>query len=153
VPALRERLSDIPALVKNFLIQFSKESGLNPKVLSEKAIEALKNYDWPGNIRELRNFVERIFVMVPSDFIDVTDLTLAGFIAKDKGLLEVRRNNELDFDLYKFSKLREARAEFEREFILKKLDENEGNVSKTAEIIGVERSHLHRKIKSYGIEN
>ncbi len=160
VPALRERGSDISILAKCFLQQFAKESGAPEKTFSAAALEALKTHDWPGNVRELRNLIERIFILTPSDYIDIEDLKQTGFSVHDKiaelGMSsdgDLSRNDELEMSLYKISKLRDARAEFEKDFILKKLEEFEGNVSKTAEAIGVERSHLHRKIKSYGIEN
>ncbi len=151
VPTLRERITDIPLLAKSFLMMFARESGGKFKVFSDDAFEVLKKHDWPGNIRELRNFIERIFILTPLDFIDVNDLKQAGLELNPLG--DLVSSESMEETLFKFNKLREARAEFEKDFILKKLEENEGNVSKTAEVIGVERSHLHRKIKSYGIDN
>ncbi|MBK9293073.1 MAG: sigma-54-dependent Fis family transcriptional regulator [Oligoflexia bacterium] len=144
VPSLRERKTDIPLLCEKFLQSFAKESGVKPKALSKEALAQLQKYEWPGNVRELRNFIERLFILTPSDYIEVQDLVLAGF--------NVKESTSID-GVEKLSKLREARAMFEREFILKKLEENDGNVSKTAELIGLERSHLHRKMKVYGIES
>lgn len=158
VPALRERSSDIPQLAKNFLSGFSRESGTKPKSFTPEVLQLLTTREWPGNVRELRNFVERLFILTPGELIDVADLKQVGY-----EFSQAFR----DFDADKTSPgiaypgsseingmrtLRQARAEFEKEFILRKLEENQGNVSKTAEVIGVERSHLHRKIKSYGIE-
>lgn len=164
VPALRERKSDIPMLAQNFLQNFSKESGAQPKMFSPEAIDLLKTYEWPGNVRELRNFVERVFILTPSNLIDTLDLQQAGFVSQSKlsktasgagssATSPQDIQSVLDAEHFKFEKLRDARAEFEKDFILKKLEENEGNVSKTAEVIGLERSHLHRKMKTYGIDN
>jgi two-component system nitrogen regulation response regulator NtrX len=141
VPSLRERRQDIPALIQHFSEQFSKESGYREKSIESNALELMVNYNWPGNVRELRNFVERLYILTPADVVEVHDLKFAGLPA-DVGTHE----NLFDMDF------REARALFERDFILKKINENNGNISKTAESIGLERSYLHRKIKNYGIE-
>ncbi len=112
-------------------------------MFSPEALEILTTYTWPGNVRELRNFIERIYILTPSDLVNVHDIKFAGLnqideIVEDPGMA--------------VSNFKLARAQFEKEYILKKLAENGGNVSKTAEVIGLERSHLHRKIKSYGID-
>lgn len=104
-------------------------------------MEGLKSYSWPGNVRELRNFVERLYILTPGDFIEDHDLRFAGL---------TESTDPATGDL--LPTFREARAQFERDFLLKKIGENNGNISKTAEAIGLERSYLHRKIKSYGIE-
>lgn len=141
IPTLRERKEDIQVLISHFGRQYAKDGACREKVFSEQALEALKGHSWPGNVRELKNFIERIYILTPGDFVDVHDLRFAGLNEKVE---------DLDFgDLATF---REARAQFEREFLLKKISENNGNISKTAEVIGLERSYLHRKIKSYGIE-
>lgn len=143
VPALRERVEDIPVLVSYFSDNVSRESGYPKKAISEKAIEKMNSYQWPGNVRELKNFIERVYILTPGDFVDVHDLRFAGLIDKeDEGAVEMQ-------DLSTF---REARAQFEKEYLLRKISENSGNISKTAEVIGLERSYLHRKIKAYGIE-
>ncbi len=144
IPALRERTSDIPHLAQKFLESFARESGSRKKTFSLAALNKLSTREWPGNVRELRNFVERVFILTPGDFIDVGDFKQVGL-----NFTEAIENFENDKQI---NTLREARAEFEKDFILKKLEENQGNISKTAEVIGLERSHLHRKIKSYGIE-
>jgi two-component system nitrogen regulation response regulator NtrX len=141
VPALRERADDIPSLLNHFSEQFAREGGYRYKVFSEQAIERLKIHTWPGNVRELRNFIERIYILTPGEFVDVHDLKFAGLPS-----LEIE--NEAD----EISNFREARARFEKEYLLKKIAENKGNISKTAEAIGLERSYLHRKIKGYGID-
>jgi len=148
VPSLRERRSDIPLLIKHFTELFAKEMGGRPKHFTPEALKYLTARDWPGNIRELRNFVERVFILTPGDIIEVGDLQMAGIGPADNAVL----NSGFFSDQISSDSLREARAEFEKAFILRKLKENDNNISKTAEVIGVERSHLHRKIKSYGIE-
>lgn len=142
IPSLRERTEDLPVLVSSFSDQFSRESGMPKKVFSEQAISALQSYQWPGNVRELRNFIERVYILTPGEYVDVHDLRFAGLVvgAETTTMLE---------DLGTF---REARAQFEKEYLEKKIQENNGNISKTAEMIGLERSYLHRKIKAYGIE-
>lgn len=139
VPALRERKDDIEILVKHFGEQFAREGGFRTKNLSKEALELLKTHNWPGNVRELKNFIERIYILTPGDFVDVHDLKFAGLTERSSG----------EGELMTF---REARAQFERDFLIKKIFENQGNISKTAEVIGLERSYLHRKIKTYGIE-
>lgn len=147
VPALRERAADIPMLVQHFIDLFYRKEGREPKHFVPEAIEVLKRYHWPGNVRELKNIIERILIMTSGRSItcdDIPDLygghgeplftcpTIEGALAH--------------------STLREAREEFEREFLIQKLEENDWNISRTAEIIELERSNLHRKIKSYGID-
>ena len=138
VPPLRQRKEDIPLLVDYFGDQFIRSGGYRRKTFSESAIELMKNHAWPGNVRELRNFVERVYILTPGEFVDVHDLKFAG-------LNESSDPNEV-------MTFREARARFEKEFLVQKINENNGNISKTAEVIGLERSYLHRKIKAYGIE-
>jgi two-component system nitrogen regulation response regulator NtrX len=137
VPSLRERKDDIPLLVDYFLKSFARLYGQKPKKVSKTTLRALMEYDWPGNVRELKNTIERFVIMHASDVIDVKDVQpVKGFKA----------------DYSSFKTLRDAREQFEKDFILKKLQENSWNVSKTAEELEIERSNLHRKIKSLGIE-
>ncbi len=140
IPPLRDRLEDLPILVVHFSDQFARESGMHTKTFSEKALELMKGYGWPGNIRELRNFIERVYILTPSEFVDAHDLRFAG--------LNENQNEEAEW----LGNFREARARFEKEYLIRKIQENGGNISKTAETIGLERSYLHRKIKTYGIE-
>ena len=137
VPSLRERKDDIPILVGHFLNIFAQQYGQKVKKISKATLEALINYDWPGNVRELKNTIERFVIMNPSDVIDIKE------IPSFKGGKS---------DYYSFKTLREARDQFEKDFILKRLQENNYNVSKTAEELEIERSNLHRKMKSLGIE-
>ncbi|MCB0357392.1 MAG: sigma-54-dependent Fis family transcriptional regulator, partial [Bdellovibrionales bacterium] len=141
VPSLKERVGDIPALIKHFSQQFSRESGYREKYLSQEAMDLMGNYTWPGNVRELKNFVERLYILTPGDYIEIHDLKFAGLSTNSGNISGLA---DMDF--------REARALFEKEFISQKINENNGNISKTAESIGLERSYLHRKIKNYGIE-
>jgi two-component system nitrogen regulation response regulator NtrX len=137
VPPLRERKDDIPLLVEHFLNIFAQQYGQKTKKMSKATLEALVNYDWPGNVRELKNIIERFVIMNPSDVIDIKE------IPSFKGIKT---------DYSSFKTLREAREQFEKDFILKRLQENNWNVSKTAEELEIERSNLHRKMKSLGIE-
>jgi two-component system nitrogen regulation response regulator NtrX len=150
VPPLRERSDDIPLLVRYFLQEFSIEYGQKPKTIDDNALERFIQYQWPGNVRELRNIIERLIIMVPGPCLGVQDVPLPfGNAQPEERSISHASNAKAQL---KFSKLKDARAEFEREFITQKLMEHGGNVSKTADAIGVERSNLHRKIKAYGIE-
>lgn len=142
IPTLRERPEDIPVLTSYFSDHASREGGYLKKEFSEQAMEAMMKYEWHGNVRELKNFIERIYILTPSEFVDLHDVRFAGLISKE--------DERVNLDA--MSTFREARARFEKEYLLKKIAENGGNISKTAEVIGLERSYLHRKIKSYGIE-
>ena len=143
VPALRERREDIPALTRHFLGRFAAEYARRREVTPE-AMEALKRYDWPGNVRELRNTLERMVIMTGTSEIRPQDLPEA-VRGRDR---EVRGGP----DSFDGSTLKEARAAFEKRFITHKLQEVGGNVARAAELLGVERSHLYRKLKSYGIK-
>jgi len=149
VPPLRERIDDIPRLVRYFLREYSGEYGQKIKTIEDEALELFVNYSWPGNVRELRNFIERLIIMVPSPVITAGDVPPpVGGISEN----EPHRSGVTMRIPSHFSTLKDARTEFEREFIIQKLREYGGNVSRTADAIGVERSNLHRKIKALGIE-
>jgi two-component system nitrogen regulation response regulator NtrX len=141
VPPLRERQEDVPLLARYFLKEFSTAYGRRPREISDEAIETLMRYAWPGNVRELRNVIERIVIMNP---------TTSRFERKHLPPL-VHRDGSRRAVGNEFSTLHQARAAYERDYILKKLDENHGNVSRTAEVLGLERSHLYRKMKTLGI--
>ena len=147
VPPLRERKEDILPLIFHFSDIIAKQMAMFRKTISEQGLKVLEKHSWPGNIRELKNYIERVYILTPSDYVDVHDLRFAGLVDKK----ESKNSSPLD-DLAGMSTFREARAEFEKEYLIKKIQENGGNISKTAEAIGLERSYLHRKIKSYGIE-
>jgi two-component system nitrogen regulation response regulator NtrX len=140
VPTLRERKEDIKPLAERFLLDFTIKEGLEPKVLTEDALAMLMKHDWPGNVRELKNIIERMIILTPSN--EITD--------KDIPPLYIKEEYETAFGSQTVlsDSLKDAKLDFERQFILKKLEENEGNISKTAEAIGLERSHLHKKLKS-----
>jgi two-component system nitrogen regulation response regulator NtrX len=143
VPALREHPEDIPVLVSYFSDNVARESGFPKKAISEQAMNKMLSHAWTGNVRELKNFIERVYILTPGEFVDVHDLRFAGLVDKD---------DEKGFDMQDLSTFRDARAQFEKEYLLRKINENGGNISKTAEVIGLERSYLHRKIKAYGID-
>lgn len=143
IPAIREHAEDIPALISYFGDNVAREGGYQKKVFSEQAIEKMISYQWPGNVGELKNFIERVYILTPGEFVDVHDIRFAGLIDKE---------DEKAVGMQGLSTFREARAQFEKEYLLRKISENNGNISKTAEVIGLERSYLHRKIKAYGID-
>jgi two-component system, NtrC family, nitrogen regulation response regulator NtrX len=148
VPALRERRDDVPLLTGYFLDAFCRREGRELKLIVPEAMEAMQRYDWPGNVRELKNIVERLVIMTPGGTISLNhlpDYFYAEAIGREAG------GGRLD-SVLELSSLREAREEFEKEFIIQKLEEHDWNVSRTAEAIELERSNLHRKIKSYGID-
>jgi two-component system nitrogen regulation response regulator NtrX len=142
MPPLRERREDIPLLVEHFIAEFCEEYGKKPKKPSGSVMEQLVGYQWPGNVRELKNVIERLVIMVTEDVIELTDLPAALSEKKAAPMGE----------LGDFPSLSSAREAYERQFILRKLRENEGNVTRTAEALRIERSHLYRKMKAYGIK-
>jgi two-component system, NtrC family, nitrogen regulation response regulator NtrX len=148
VPALREHTEDIPVLADYFLGEFSRTYGRRPKHLSESALESLVQYRWPGNVRELRNLIERLVIMIPGVRVErrhlPPELRHERTSAKPALLKAAPQGTGL-------STLHEARAAYERDYILRKLQENHGNVSRTADVLGLERSHLYRKMRSLGI--
>jgi two-component system nitrogen regulation response regulator NtrX len=143
VAPLRERKGDIPLLVEHFITAFCRENNKEIKRISPEAMELLAAYAWPGNVRELKNIVERMVIMTRGPVIEAKDVP---------NPVREQPKPPLEFSFFDYGLLRDARREFEKRFIMKKLMENEENISKTAEVIGIERSNLHRKIKSYGIE-
>jgi two-component system nitrogen regulation response regulator NtrX len=144
IPPLRERREDVPELIEYFLAHYARELGRRPKRLEPEAMARLKEHAWPGNVRELRNLVERLVIMVPDDEIAARDLP-----PQLRGERPERPPALFDLD---FPSLRDARAAFEKVFIEKKIADAEGNVSRAAELLGLERSHLYRKLRAYGIE-
>ncbi|NYF77715.1 sigma-54-dependent transcriptional regulator [Granulicella arctica] len=142
VPPLRDRKEDIPLLVKEFLQQFGQQYGRPRMEMSDDALAALKQYHWPGNVRELRNLVERVLILNPKvQRIEKKHLPVLVF--RDAGKAAGRGEE--------FATLLQAREAYERDYILKKLDECHGNVSRAAEGLGLERSHLYRKMKALGV--
>ncbi len=142
VPPLRDRKEDIPLLVKEFLREFGRMYGRPRVEMSDDALAALKQYHWPGNVRELRNLVERVLILNPkAQRIEKKHLPVLVF--RDAG--KAAGSGE------EFTTLLQAREAYERDYILKKLDECHGNVSRAAEGLGLERSHLYRKMKALGV--
>ena len=140
VPPLRERVEDVALLADHFLNEFTLAYGRKPKELTPQAYEVLKEHRWPGNVRELRNLMERIVIMNPQVRID----------ARHVPIHPVKRA-VFERQPERFGSLHDVRAAAEREYILKTLDETKGNVTKTAEVLGLERSNLYRKMKALGI--
>ncbi len=143
VAPLRDRTDDIPELVDEFLDEFSREIKKERKYLSPDALELLKKYSWPGNVREIKNLMERLAIMCPEKVIETKDIPFP---------YNTRKIEDSKFeDFSSFETLKEAREIIEKTFIAGKLEQYGGNISKTAEAIGVERSNLHKKIKAYGL--
>ncbi len=139
VPALRERTEDIPVLAAHFLKEFCEAYGKKPKEFTPTASEVLLAYPWPGNVRELRNLVERLVIMCPSPRIEPHHLPPELFRGASKSPQKP------------YESLQEARSAYEREFVLRKLEENRWNMTRAAAALGLERSHLYRKMRSLGI--
>jgi two-component system nitrogen regulation response regulator NtrX len=139
VPALRERIEDLPILARHFLGEFCRAYGRKPKELSEAALDVMLRYPWPGNVREVKNLIERLVIMCPQVRIEPHHLPPELFRGAARSPQQP------------YATLHEARAAYEREFILRKLEENQWNMTRTAAAIGLERSHLYRKMKSLGI--
>jgi two-component system nitrogen regulation response regulator NtrX len=139
VPPLRDRREDIPLLADHFLKEFTTAYGRKPKELTPEAYSVLSDYHWPGNVRELKNLIERIVILNPQVRVDARHIPLSA----------IRRQHDRPLD--RFGSLQEVRESAEREYILKKLEETNGNVTRTAELLGLERSNLYRKMKTLGI--
>lgn len=140
VPPLRERIEDVPLLADAFLRDFTSAYGRKPKELTPEAYRALQEYAWPGNVRELKNLMERIVIMNPQVRIDARHIPL-----------NPARRAVYERPIDHFTSLAQVRETAERDYILKKLEETRGNVTRTAELLGLERSNLYRKMKSLGI--
>ncbi len=141
---LRERLDDIEPLVQYFVARFFKREGGGAKIFLPDALAKLQHYSWPGNLRELKNVVERVLIVAHGPVISAEDISSLSD--------EPEMSSAVPEATLSRSALRDARENFEREFIIQKLEENDWNVSRTAELIELERSNLHRKIKNYGID-
>ena len=138
IPPLRERLEDVPLLVEHFNQRFSAAYGKKPKRFEEKAMAALQNHSWPGNVRELSNTVERVVIMSAREKVNLADLPPFGA-------------EEAPAASFRFPSFKNATEAYHREFIQRKLAEAEGNVSRAAEMMGVDRSHLYRRMRALGI--
>jgi len=142
VPPLRERSEDIPRLAEHFMTELAREYGRRPKTFDAGAAAGLRSYRWPGNVRELRNVIERLMIMVHGETITLADLSfLDGAVTPASVAVEPAV----------LAPLHQARDQFEREYILRALASQQGNISRTAEALGVERSNLYRKMRAFGI--
>jgi len=139
VPPLRDRREDIPLLADHFLAEFTTAYGRKPKELTPEAYGVLCGHSWPGNVRELKNLIERIVILNPQVRVDARHIPLNP------------ARKQADRSLDRFGSLQEVREAAEREYILKKLEETGGNITRTAELLGLERSNLYRKMKTLGI--
>ncbi len=141
-PSLRERKDDIPLMVEHFVKQFCIENGFRKKTIDPEVIDRLLTYHWPGNVRELKNVIERVVIM-SDEVIRVDDIPPF-----------LQPSNKPDFDLKRYAdrSLRDFKDEIEREFILLRLEENEWNISRAAAALGIERTNLHKKMKSFNIQ-
>ena len=140
VPPLRDRREDIGLLAEHFMNEFTSAYGRKRKEFSHEAMKMLEDYYWPGNVRELRNLIERIVIMNPQIRIDARHIPI-----------NPSRRSVFDTEMPQFSSLQEVREAAEREYITKKLEEARGNISRAAELLGLERSHLYKKMKALGI--
>ncbi len=161
VPPLRERTQDIPLLAEHFLKEFSVTHGKQHRTLTPEGLQVLLSYPWPGNVRELKNLIERVMILTTEgeEGKAITAASLLGHL-KDEAQAFIPRlsaavepnTGAIEAASLSGKNLRDARQEFEKDFIVKTLKEHDWNVSKAAAVLGIERSHLHRKIKSFGIE-
>src|SRR5262245_16251281 len=145
VPPLRERTEDVPLLADHFMAMLAREYGRRPKTFDADAVAVLQRYSWPGNVRELRNLVERLMIMVPGDRVSSRDLTFL-----EHGIVGLPQTSGSPSHSA-MAPLHDARDEFEKQYILRALAAQQGNMSRTAEVLGVERSNLYRKMRSFGI--
>lgn len=152
VPPLQERKEDIPQLLQELIQDLCQDHGFRPLSFDKEAMNCILGYHWPGNVRELKNFTERMLIMYPGQNItpehlplEIRDCLVSGGLSSPQAEHGSEARDSLDF--------KQARAEFERDFLQKKFVQYQGNVSKMAEAVGLERSYLHRKLKAYGIHH
>ena len=147
VPPLAERREDIPDLVDYFMDQISQSTGLPKRQIGDDAMAVLQSHDWPGNVRQLRNNVERLMILAGGDADAVISATM---LPQDVGSMVPTMPNGNGGEQLMGLPLREAREVFEREYLLAQISRFGGNISRTAEFVGMERSALHRKLKALG---
>jgi two-component system nitrogen regulation response regulator NtrX len=148
LPPLRDRREDIPELVSHFLARFAAERRIQPPLISEEAVAALQAHDWPGNVRQLRNIIERTLILAPGDRVACIEVDLLpAEILESQGTAGAASATMAIMG----SPLREARESFEREYLRVQIRRFSGNISRTASFIGMERSALHRKLKALGL--
>jgi two-component system, NtrC family, nitrogen regulation response regulator NtrX len=148
VPDLAERLDDIPLLVESLMAAL-RNKGMARKEFTKEALTLMAKHSWPGNVRELKNFIERVAIMCGSDCIDKKDIEL--FLNPTFQNIPIKNFGKETLLPYKEPSFKDAKKHFEQEYLRLKLNENEGNISQTAESVGMERSHLHKKLKSLNI--
>ncbi|HUN12673.1 MAG TPA: sigma 54-interacting transcriptional regulator, partial [Rhabdaerophilum sp.] len=148
VPALAERREDIPALIEHFMQQIAISSGLPKRQIAMDAMAILQTHDWPGNVRQLRNNIERLMILAGGD---ASQEVTAEMLPQDVGSSAPATPNGAGGEKLLSMALREAREVFEREYLIAQINRFGGNISRTAEFVGMERSALHRKLKSLGI--
>ncbi|NKB83675.1 nitrogen assimilation response regulator NtrX [Brucella grignonensis] len=148
VPALAARREDIPALVEYFMTQIAEQAGIKPRKIGSDAMAVLQSHSWPGNIRQLRNNVERVMILARGDDPDAP--VTADLLPTEIGDTLPRAPTESDQHIMALP-LREARERFEKEYLIAQINRFGGNISRTAEFVGMERSALHRKLKSLGV--
>lgn len=146
IPALRERRDDIPSLIDHFFARYANEQGIAPPQVSAEAMTALQAYEWPGNVRQLRNVVERTVIMAPREKLARIEVDML-----PPEIFANRTGGEAGISVMMSAPLREARETFEREYLRLQIRRFSGNISKTASFIGMERSALHRKLKLLGM--
>jgi len=146
IPSLTDRRDDIPALVDHFFTRYANEQGVAPPAISPEAMAALQSYDWPGNVRQLRNVVERTVILAPRDRLARIDSDML-----PSEIVSTPIGGETGGSALMGVPLREARENFEREYLKVQIRRFSGNISKTASFIGMERSALHRKLKLLGM--
>jgi two-component system nitrogen regulation response regulator NtrX len=147
IPALRDRREDVPALARHFMARSIETSGLQPRELAEDTIAALQTYDWPGNVRQLRNLVDWLLIMAPGDGPIRADALPPEVVSAAPAMLRLDRSSEI-----MTLPLREAREMFEKQYLEAQLLRFGGNISRTANFVGMERSALHRKLKFLGVQ-
>jgi two-component system nitrogen regulation response regulator NtrX len=148
VPALAERREDIPVLVRHFVEQISRATGLPPRTIGDDAMAVLQAHDWPGNIRQLRNNVERLMILARGD---ASETITAELLPAEIGEMLPTTPGRAGGEHLMSMPLRDAREIFEREYLTAQVNRFGGNISRTAEFVGMERSALHRKLKSLGV--
>ena len=146
VPSLAERRDDIPALAGHFFARYAREQGILPPEIGLEALSALQAYDWPGNVRQLRNVVERTIILAPRDRLAIIESDML-----PTEILSERIQSDSRLSALMGVPLRDARESFEREYLKVQIRRFSGNISKTASFIGMERSALHRKLKLLGM--
>lgn len=151
IPPLRERREDIPELVTIFLARYAAERRISTPEMSKDAMAALQAHDWPGNVRQLRNIIERTMIMTPGDRVDCIEVDLLPPEILDHQAASGSSGGGVATMAIMGSPLREARESFEREYLKIQIRRFSGNISRTASFIGMERSALHRKLKALGL--